>query len=242
MAKKKQEECPSIPGWLVSFGDLMSLLLTFFILLYAMSTVDIAKALKFLSYFQSEPQYKIKQISIIPPIVPFTTDVVKKVKKRIQRLLRYSEFQIASTSQYVMIRLFDDVFFEDNTYKLTPKAKKTLAEIANVIKQLQKEGAKFHIKVAGFTSSFKPGVVGVKDVWDLSVKRAYSVARYLMEQGIDPSLFFIAGYGDTRPLYTWNNPLLIRRNNRVEIYLQVDKKYKENSLGKAKEAKVKPLQ
>ncbi|NPA65046.1 MAG: flagellar motor protein MotB, partial [Epsilonproteobacteria bacterium] len=33
----------------------------------------------------------------------------------------------------------------------------------------------------------------------------------------------ITGYGDTRPLYTWNNPLLTRRNDRVEIYIEIKK-------------------
>jgi chemotaxis protein MotB len=43
MARKKKEECKAPPAWLTSFGDLMSLLLTFFILLYSMSTISLEK-------------------------------------------------------------------------------------------------------------------------------------------------------------------------------------------------------
>ena len=43
MARKKKEECKGIPGWLISFGDLMSLLLTFFILLFSMGTISLEK-------------------------------------------------------------------------------------------------------------------------------------------------------------------------------------------------------
>ncbi len=225
MAREKKEECPSIPGWLVSFGDLMSLLLTFFILLYAMSTVDVTKALKFISYFQGEPKYKPMQINVVPPIVPFTTDVVQKIKKRIKKILPVHAYQMSTTTKYAMIRLFNDVVFDGNGYALTPKAKKALDEIAQVLKKLQKK-ASFKIKIQGhaFIDEDFPLPKGVQDAWELSVKRAEAVAFYLMQKGIDGSLFFISGYGDTKPLYTWNNPLLKRRNNRVEILIEVHKK------------------
>ncbi len=223
MPKKKEEECPSIPGWLVSFGDLMSLLLTFFILLYAMSTVDVTKALKFLSYFQGEPNYKPLRISIVPPIVPFSTNVVKKVKKRIKRILPPHAFQLSVTTKYVMIRLFNDIVFEDTSYTLTPKAKKTLDEVVKVLKEFPKN-QKYYIKVQGhaFVKDENELPPNILDVWELSVKRAETVAFYLMQKGIDPSHFFITGYGDTKPLYTWNNPILARRNDRVEIYIEID--------------------
>lgn len=225
MAREKKEECPSIPGWLVSFGDLMSLLLTFFILLYAMSTIDVTKAIKFLSYFQGEPKYKPMQINVVPPIVPFTTDVIQKIKKRIKKILPIHAYQMSTTTKYAMIRLFNDVIFDGNDYKLTPKAKQALDEIANTLKKLQKR-ANFKIKVQGhaFIDEDRTLPKGVHDAWDLSIKRAEAVAFYLMKKGIDSSLFFISGYGNTKPLYTWNNPLLKRRNNRVEILIEVQKK------------------
>jgi len=224
MARKKKEECPSIPGWLVSFGDLMSLLLTFFILLYAMSTIDITKAIKFLSYFQGEPQFKPQKINIMRPIVPFSVDVVQKIKRRIKKLLPSHAFQISITTKYAMVRLFDDVIFNPGSYELTPKAKEVLNETAEVLKELEKK-QKFYVRVQGHTSIKGDEIVakGVKDAWELSVKRAVSVATYLMERGVDPSRFFVSGYGDLRPLYTWNNPILNRRNSRVELYIEVDK-------------------
>ncbi len=225
MARKKKQECPSIPGWLVSFGDLMSLLLTFFILLYAMSTVDVTKALKFLSYFQGEPHYKPLQINVVPPIVPFTTDVVQKIKKRIKKLLPPYAFQLSITTKYVMIRLFNDIFFEPNGYKLLPKAKKALDAMAGVLIELQKKEKNFKIKVQGHAFlTDDPIPADIKDSWELSIKRAEEVAFYLMKKGVEPSCFFITGYGNTKPLYTWNNPLLQRRNNRVEILIEVEKK------------------
>ncbi|WP_281950862.1 OmpA/MotB family protein [Nitrosophilus kaiyonis] len=228
MARKKEEECKSIPGWLVSFSDLMSLLLTFFILLYAMSTVDVTKAMKFLSYFQGEnPKFAPEQTSVIPPIVPFSTNVVLKVKKRIKKLLPVSAFQIVATKEYALIRLFDDIIFEPNSYKLTPKAKKALKEISKTlitIKKSLKKNEKIKIKVVGHTDISTPNkkIPGVKDSWDLSIKRATAVAEFLISNGVDPSMISVTGYGNTKPLYKWRHPMLQRRNSRVEIFIKVE--------------------
>ncbi|MRI83127.1 MAG: flagellar motor protein MotB [Nitratiruptor sp.] len=216
MKRKKRQECPSIPGWLVSFGDLMSLLLTFFILLYAMSTVDVTKAIKFLSYFQGEPKFKPLQVSVVPPIIPFATDVAKKIRKRIERLLPPHAFQLSVTTRYVMVRIFNDILFYDESYILTKEAKASLRELAKTLRSIQQEG-EFRIRVQGHVKR------GTPNPWVLSIKRAEAVAFFLMNEGLDPSLFFITGYGDTRPLYTWNNPLLTRRNDRVEIYIEIVK-------------------
>jgi len=233
MARRKKEECKSIPGWLVSFSDLMSLLLTFFILLYAMSTVDVTKAMKFISYFQGErTKFAPDQSAVMPPIVPFSTDVVLKIKKRIKKLLPVSAYQIVATKEYALIRMFDDVFFEPSSYKLTSKAKKALIEISKALKIVQKnlKKEKIKLRIVGHTSEDinLDKNKDVKDVWDLSLKRATVVAEYLILQGIDPSLISVAGYGDLRPIYKWKHPMLQRRNNRVELFIMVEAERKDD--------------
>ncbi|WP_200762115.1 OmpA/MotB family protein [Nitrosophilus alvini] len=225
MARRKKEECKTIPGWLVSFSDLMSLLLTFFILLYAMSTVDVTKAMKFLSYFQGEnPKFAPQQISVIRPIVPFTTDMVLKIKKRIKKLLPVSAYQIVATKEYALIRLFDDIVFEPDSVKLTPKAKQALNQIAQILKAIEKEEKEnIEIRVEGHCDISEKGkkIAGVKDAWELSLKRATAVIEYFISKGVDPSMFSVMGYGNSKPLYKWKHPMLQRRNNRVELYIQV---------------------
>ena len=220
MARKKKEECKSVPAWLTSFSDLMSLLLTFFILLYSMSTLDITKAIKFLSYFQGEKAKTFEQISIVKPVQIYTTDLAKKIKKLIKRILPVSGYQIVVTENYVMIRLFNRVLFKENSLQLTPQAKKALDQIAEVIKSLQ---GNYQVMVEGHTSKGEPSVpmADVQDSWDLSIRRATAVVRYLASKGVDPSKLEAVGYDTMRPLYTWNNPILQARNRRVEIYIRV---------------------
>ncbi|ADU97052.1 OmpA/MotB family protein [Thermovibrio ammonificans] len=220
MARRKKEECKSVPAWLTSFSDLMSLLLTFFILLYSMSTLDITKAMKFLSYFQGEKAQTFQQISIVKPIQIYTTDLAKKIKKIIKQILPIYGYQIVVTENYVLIRLFNKVLFKQNSLELTPEAKRALDQIAKIIKNLK---GNYMVRVEGHTSKDEPTVPmpNIQDSWDLSIRRATTVVRYLISRGVDPSRLMAVGYDATRPLYTWNNPILQARNRRVEIYIQV---------------------
>jgi len=224
MARKKKEECKSVPAWLTSFSDLMSLLLTFFILLYSMSTLDITKAMKFLSYFQGEKAKSFK-ISIVKPIKIYTTDVAKKIKKILKRMLPIYGYQIVVTKNYVMVRLFNKVLFKEDSFTLTPQAKKALNEIAKVITSLPD----CQIKVVGHTSEGEPThpIPGIQDSWDLSIRRATAVVKYLVSKGVPPDKIEAVGYDYTRPLYTWRNPILQARNRRVEIYINVMQPRKE---------------
>ncbi|NPA52508.1 MAG: flagellar motor protein MotB [Aquificae bacterium] len=215
MPRKKKEECPSAPAWIISFSDLMSLLLTFFILLYSMSVLDIKKLMKFLWYFQGEEvTFATKTVAILPPINLLPKDIAKEVKKRIQRVLPIHAYQIAVIENYVLIRLFNDITFEEGDYRLTEKSKKALKDISQVLKALSKDD--LEIRIEGHTSNHK-------NPWNLSVKRAVEVAQYLINTGVDPRKISASGYGDTRPIYTWNHPLLNRRNDRVEILIQIKK-------------------
>jgi len=228
MARKKKEECKSVPAWLTSFSDLMSLLLTFFILLYSMSTLDITKAMKFLSYFQGEKAKTFEKLSVVKPIRIYTTDIAKKIKKIIQRILPVYGYQIVVTEDYVMVRLFNKILFKKNSFQLTPEAKKALDEIAKVIKSLPN----CQVKVVGHTSENEPTKIipGIQDSWDLSIRRATTVTRYLVSRGVPPNKIEAVGYDYTRPLYTWNNPLLQARNRRVEIYIYVAQPRKEKKV------------
>ena len=222
MARKKKQECPPAPGWLISFSDLMSLLLTFFILLYAMTVMDIKKLMKFLWYFQGEnPKISVKTVAVIPPISMLKEEVAKIVKKRIQRLLPIYAYQIDTIANYVLIRLFNDVIFKEDSYELTPEAKKALEDVAKVIKTHQKPFTTIRIAGHAYIHNKSKLPSDVKDAWDLSIKRAMVLQEILVKNGVDPKKIAVEAYGDTKPIYKWRNPILQRMNDRVEIYLQV---------------------
>ncbi|EDP73850.1 flagellar motor protein MotB [Hydrogenivirga sp. 128-5-R1-1] len=222
MARKKKEECPAAPAWLISFSDLMSLLLTFFILLYAMTVLDIKKLMKFLWYFQGErPLETTKTVAVIPPISMMKEDVAKIIKKRLERILPIYAYQIDSIENYVLIRLFNDIAFKEDSYQLTDEAKKALNEIAKKIKKYS--GYFDEIRVVGhaYVKNKSKLPRGIKDAWDLSIKRAEVIADILIKNGIKKDKIVLEAYGNKKPIYRWKNPILQRMNDRVEIYLNV---------------------
>ncbi len=222
MAFKKKEECPKVPAWLTSFSDLMSLLLTFFILLYSMSSLDVAQLEQYLSYFQGEKAKFTKKTSILEPIKPFPKEVAVKVKKRIKQVLPPWSYQIVVTAEFVKLRLFDKILFEENSYRLTPKAVDTIKGITDVLSKVKGD---FSIRVEGHVSpstEVKPTPI-IKDKWELSIRRATEVVKEMVRNGIDPHKLSAVGYGDSKPLYTWKQPILMQRNNRVEVYILLGK-------------------
>lgn len=212
MALRKKEECKRAPAWLTSFSDLMSLLLTFFILIYAMSSLDVAQIEKFISYFQPERKFFIRKTSILSPINPPPKEVAFKIKNRVKKVLPPWAFQVVTTADFVKLRLFDKIFFEEDDYTLTPKAREALEEVASALRKLPPNT---FVRVEGHVSE----LVRVKDKWELSLRRATEVVRFLQEKGVSPERLAAAGFGDMRPLYTWRQPILMERNNRVEIYI-----------------------
>lgn len=225
MPRRKKVECPPAPGWLISFSDLMSLLLTFFILLYAMTVVDVKKLMKFLWYFQGERQKEsVKTVAVVPPISMSKEEVARIVRKRMKRILPIYAYQIDVISNYVLIRLFNDIAFYEDSYRLKPEAKKAIIEIAKEPKKYQKPFAQIRVTGHAVVHNKRKLPAGVKDAWDLSMKRALVLADILIKQGIDPKKIAIEAYGDNKPIYRWRNPILQRMNDRVEIFLEVEQK------------------
>ncbi|WP_456402275.1 OmpA/MotB family protein [Persephonella sp.] len=231
MARKKKDECPSVPAWVISFSDLMSLLLTFFILLYSMSVLDIKKLMKFLWYFQGEePFVASKNVAVIPPISLLQKDIAKEIRDRIERILPMHAYQIEAIENYIVVRLFNDVVFEPDSAELTEKSKRALMGVANALEALDK--AYSEILVNGHAYLVTKGV----DPWQLSIKRAVAVAQFLIQNGVNPEKISVTGYGNTKPVYTWNHPLLKRRNDRVEIFIKL-RDFREDLMKENKEVK-----
>jgi len=223
MQKKKKEECKGFPAWLTSFGDLMSLLLTFFILLFSISTIDIKKFIQWISYFRGMEYNFPKNVTFIPPIVlPIYEQIAQRMQEKLKKILIPGRYQIISSKKYVLIRFFKPITFKRNDYTLLPEFRKALDQVVNVLKDMKLKN--YMIMVVGYADKDEPDkpTSTIKDSWDLSIRRACEVVKYLQFSGVPGKNLAAVGIDSLNPIYKGRNPVLKQRNARVELYISLE--------------------
>jgi len=236
MAKKCKCECPKcMPGWLATFGDLMSLLLCFFVLLLSMSTMDAKKVKEALgslagalSVLEGGTQTEVsrERIQKATPIQKQeeTTQTVNKLSQAITEFKQFSKggkgFNVTLNEgeEGFFIRLPADITFAPGSAEINNEdALLFLKRIAIIIKQYLPKNVE--IQIRGFTDNTPPPKDSpYKDNWELSAARALAVLRILIENGVNPKQLSAAAYGPYHPIASNNTPEGRAKNRRVEIW------------------------
>ncbi len=224
------EEEPEIgvPEWVVTFGDMMSLLLTFFIMLVSMS--EIKEEQRYQAMVDSMRQrfgHEASILSMIPgPTKPRNSPMAKLASmgraKRANTMNGGDKVKapVGENPRVMTIRDGDQattggvlIFENEDAVELTDEHRRILQAAAQVIGGMPQK-----IEVRGHTSS-QPLPEGSphKTHWELAFERARRATDYLVELGIDRKRIRIAVAGDNEPVHVGNDPLLRKRNNRVEV-------------------------
>jgi len=231
MARKKKWPVvykPDPEAWMTTFADLVSLMLTFFILLVSMSTLDQTGLQDISTYFQKAVSVlnagKRTEINLIPPaelqraVTP--KELMLAMRQNSHVVLQNSTLEHKVKAVIVKDRLYlrisDAVMFDAGSAELKPENIKALRRIARMLAM-----SPGRIKVNGHSDTRFKKQVGNKyqDPWSLTLARSASVLRILEEEGVDPARLSLAGYGPSRPVSTDATPFGRNRNRRVEIVL-----------------------
>lgn len=192
--------------WMLTFSDMNTLMLTFFVMLISMSSFDTQT---FRDYAGS---IKESLISITggcgvfkregSGIIISRKEALIKAKKGIagQILSELTkELDIVVSDEGWTIKIPGRIIFDKNSYAIKPEARKYLKKIATFIWKTRGE-----VRIVGYADRSE------KDKWYLSIKRASSVLNILLkEKNIDPAKMTIMGYADTRGA-----------GRRVEIFIE----------------------
>ena len=220
-------------GWMVTFADLMTLLLTFFVLLLSMSSMDKSVLRDAVVHFAGEMDLAPKRGA---GRIPARFELVKKILEDPERALRESKhikdllfpdevlppdmmrstleknLEILARPEGVALVLSDSLLFGTGQSGLDENGRRLLSEFAEFL-----AGTTMPVNVAGYTDNI-PG--GRKDNYALSGERAMSVLEYFLEKEFDPHRFSVSAYGETFPLADNASPEGRARNRRVEILLK----------------------
>ncbi len=225
---------PDKNGWMATFSDMVTLLITFFVLLISMQSMDDKAFKESFGFFNDAmgPLEKTNEQAVqgLPTIVSSDNIKIFIDSSSLSRsLLNAMEqknvggimgkgiraYDVRETSRGLAIMLTGDVLFESGSATLSQEAYAVLAGVVSVLKttdsMISVEG---HTDVSG----------NDKYNWKLSMDRAMTVLNYFIyEAGMSPTKFAVAGYGGTRPIDSNETDQGRRNNRRVELVLLKDR-------------------
>jgi len=229
MAKRKKKYeivyKPDPEAWMTTFADLVSLMLTFFILLVSMSTLDKTGLADISSYFQKAVSVlnagTKTELHIIPPVemraLVTPRELMLAMRQNSHAVLKNSTLQHKVKTVIIKDRLYlrisDSILFDEGSAELNPEHVKALKRLAKMLASVPGR-----ISIDGHSDS-----TGVNeksdypDPWSLTLARAASVLHILEDEGVNPSRLSLSGYGPSRPVSTDATPFGRERNRRVEI-------------------------
>jgi len=235
--EKKVPEKIKTDGWVATFGDLISLMLTFFVLIVSMSTLDdqtlkdVSSSLSdgAMSVFDSASTTDIDLLSIqeLPNIT--LRELMLAARQKSNRVLQDSAWEhkvkVLIVDNKFILRMPNSILFNDGFAELKPQDVEILKRLARLLSAIPGD-----VRIEGHTSTQAlPEGSPFSDAWSLSLARAASVLHVVETEGVSRSRLSLVGYGASRPISTNVTPHGRGKNQRVDIVL-----YQPNSKTPAK--------
>lgn len=210
---------------MVTYGDIMTLLLTFFVLFISYSTIreeafrralsSFQEALGVLPYERTIIRFEDIPAVRLSPVIP-PHEIIKRLRISIYAAGLKDDVKVEKDKEGIRITIQSPILFDSGRDKLRPDASPVLDELTAILKE-----TRFSVVVEGHTDSVPINTPRFPSNWELSTARAISVARRLFQDGnLSPERFTVAGYGEFRPVASNKTPEGRQKNRRVEILLK----------------------
>lgn len=241
--KKKESKGADVPLWMATFADMMSLMMCFFVLLFAQAKMDEAKyesvigslrqafgGVQFISPRDDSQKgleagivsgtghnsMPTQQVRTVEKVVSSTAgeDLYKKLKEGLKEDIEAGRVILERNRDQVIVRFPEHVSFPSGSARLVSGATDLIRRVVRLI-----DAESQQVTVAGHTDNIPlRGGGGFSSNWDLSAARAVSVAERVLEVGsIQDSQLIVSGFGSSRPLVDNSTRENRARNRRVEI-------------------------
>jgi chemotaxis protein MotB len=217
--------------WLATYGDLVTLLLCFFVLLFAMSNIDARKFKAAIASFQGTGITGLIQgdssntgdsiLDLFPSSSPSDAAEMQKLYDEVKELIATeglnTDISLEASQKGVMLVFKDDLLFAPGSAQLKPTVKSTLSSLGEILKQYDRR-----IRIEGHTDNVPINNSTFPSNWELSTARAISVVKYFTEE-LNPSerfnakSFEVAGFSEYAPVAPNDTAENRQRNRRIEI-------------------------
>jgi chemotaxis protein MotB len=222
---RKRQPGPSPDRWLISYADFITLLFSFFVVLYGVAQNDRAKTRDV-----SESVRRAFGVAAAPAKATIPKPAPKSVdpgtpqelapsyahlKRQLQQEIADGKMQVAMDARGIIISLHEGAFFSSGTDTIYPSAFESIAKVAVVLRDLPNL-----VRLEGHTDSVPIHNQRFRSNWDLSAARSIAVLLFFEARyGIPPQRFAIAGYADNLPVAGNDSDEGRSKNRRVDIVI-----------------------
>lgn len=228
--KRTRKDGPGLnkEGWMTTFMDLLTILLTFFVLVFSMCSLEAGKI--------EELQDSLKAVMGVLELgersdynigFPIISSDMKNMESihgsglaeledELDSLRDEKDVKVKVTKRGVVITMADKVLFDLGVSEINPEAFPLMNKIITVLKA----NSSFPVRVEGHTDNLPIKTERFPSNWELSIARAVNVVKFFIKDGeILPERMSAAGYGASRPLLPNYTSASRAKNRRVEILL-----------------------
>jgi len=242
--RRQEEEHENHERWLVSYADFITLLFAFFVVMYAISSVNEGKyrvmSDSIVSAFRNIPGSTSGATVAISPGAPapiaiptrrnlpsvksdteqvqkkeMLRSVAKDLNKALAPLVAQGQVKVTEGALGITVDIDASLLFAPGDARLDVAAQRALNAVAQILKPTD-----FPILVEGHTDNTPINTIQFPSNWELSGVRAASVVRLFIDAGMDPRRLSVAGYADQRPVADNATPDGRQSNRRVAITIE----------------------
>ncbi|TXT41400.1 MAG: flagellar motor protein MotB [Comamonadaceae bacterium] len=206
-------------SWLLSYLDVMTLLLVMTMVMLAVSEPMISSAKKTAASAPATPNTQPvpasesinPKINIIPPLLhksPFGHLPIGQLG---------AEVEVIESDNSMRFRIHNELLFAPGDARLTTEGLQLLDTLLPTFMM----ATEHHIAVQGHADNSPINTTRYPSNWELAAGRAASVVRHLQDRGIDPLRLSATGFADTRPIASNNTLQGKQANRRVELILEL---------------------
>ncbi|MDZ7373512.1 MAG: OmpA family protein [candidate division KSB1 bacterium] len=221
---KSEEGKGGAPEWVVTYGDMMSLLLTFFVLLQSFSSIQLSEFQKAMGSLKgalgvlkgqpsASPLYKMPSPDIYPLSEGGRESEMRELQEYLQAQGIEEEVTVRITEKGIAVTIESPILFDLGRADLKPQFLPLLDRIAVMATRARE------IVIEGHADDLPINTPQFPSNWELSVARALSVLHYFETRGIAPGKMVAIGYGEYRPRVPNDSEENRKKNRRVEIFL-----------------------
>ncbi|MFH1058020.1 MAG: flagellar motor protein MotB [Pseudomonadota bacterium] len=230
LTSAEEDDDESSGEWLVTFSDMVTLLLTFFVFLVSMANLDEQKFEQIIDSIQvnlgkqEQPGGDVGRLQL-RTTMPRSLDQLTGIEQEplledVQQTLKLKNIddvvRVASQGNEVVMLVEGQTFFNSGQAELKKEAWPILDQVAAIV--LRHPEYVLHIK--GHSDPRPISSPRFESNWELSALRATAVLRYLLGKGIPPRRMTATGYADTEPLLPNTSEENMAKNRRVEFVLE----------------------